>query len=81
MNRRDRRIQRRRLRRAGVVFAAMVALGATAGIGGTAFANSGRASNGSTGQYDNCTGLYQAGSGNALHRGDSWHAADSCFNG
>jgi hypothetical protein len=73
-------MQKRRLRRAGVVLASMVALGATAGVGGTAFANSGRDHNGSPGQYNNCTALYQTQSSNTLHRGDSWHAADNCVN-
>jgi len=64
MNRRDRRMQRRRIRRAGVVLASMVALGATAGLGGTAFA--GRANGGNNYGLGTGTGgneVYNQGQG------------------
>lgn len=38
MNRMQRRIQKRRVRRVGVMLASLVMLGATAGLGGAAFA-------------------------------------------
>jgi hypothetical protein len=41
MTRRQRRVQKRRLRRAGIVLASMMMLGATAGLGGMAFAEGG----------------------------------------
>ena len=41
MDRRERRVYKRKMRRVGVVLASMVMLGATAGLGGAAFAGSG----------------------------------------
>jgi hypothetical protein len=66
------------MRRAGAVFAAMMALSATAAVTGTAFADNGRDNNDGPGaEYQgnyNCTGDDQANNYHAQNYGNSWIA-------
>ena len=75
MNRRERRVHKRKMRRVGIVLASMMMLGATAGLGGVAFAN------GSNGRGDQCypgpnTVGYSASNYRNYNIGNAWNACD-----
>jgi hypothetical protein len=77
MNRRERRLWKKKTRRIGVALASLALLGASLGLTGLASANNGVSNNDGPGNFDNCTKVGQSnGFGWETSTNKSFHACD-----